>query len=350
MRACALLLVVAAVAAAAALSATGAPAAAGACKVPKLTALTTSAAKAAVKRAGCPASAFKATSKCESATAKIGRVLDQKPLPRAALKKGQKIAVHVGVFCKPPPPPPPPPEPPDFVGDFVGTYSGILVGDAGCPDIPISGIAEVIVEQLGTTSYDVRFGLEKAHVVTTENCMEVTRTNSFGELTATATGTAPRSAGPDVVARRRGDHRNVPGADGRDQLQGHSLRLRVGTEPARSASGAVRTLAGWPRPPSSSPAPSAATPPGAGSGSARAATQFGTLVEEARADAGRRSRPGRCSGSSTSTPTEAERIGTGVPELDRVLGGGLVPASLVLVGGEPGRRQVDPAAQRPRAR
>jgi DNA repair protein RadA/Sms len=33
---------------------------------------------------------------------------------------------------------------------------------------------------------------------------------------------------------------------------------------------------------------------------------------------------------------EAERISTGVAELDRVLGGGLVPASLVLVGGEPG--------------
>src|SRR5438874_10920605 len=33
---------------------------------------------------------------------------------------------------------------------------------------------------------------------------------------------------------------------------------------------------------------------------------------------------------------EAERIPTGIPELDRVLGGGLVPASLVLVGGEPG--------------
>jgi DNA repair protein RadA/Sms len=33
---------------------------------------------------------------------------------------------------------------------------------------------------------------------------------------------------------------------------------------------------------------------------------------------------------------EAERISTGVPELDRVLGGGLVPASLVLLGGEPG--------------
>src|SRR5205807_2455011 len=33
---------------------------------------------------------------------------------------------------------------------------------------------------------------------------------------------------------------------------------------------------------------------------------------------------------------EAQRIATGVAELDRVLGGGLVPASLVLVGGEPG--------------
>ncbi len=33
---------------------------------------------------------------------------------------------------------------------------------------------------------------------------------------------------------------------------------------------------------------------------------------------------------------EAARISTGVAELDRVLGGGLVPGSLVLVGGEPG--------------
>jgi DNA repair protein RadA/Sms len=34
--------------------------------------------------------------------------------------------------------------------------------------------------------------------------------------------------------------------------------------------------------------------------------------------------------------TDAERIPTGVPELDRVLGGGLVPASVVLVSGDPG--------------
>ena len=34
--------------------------------------------------------------------------------------------------------------------------------------------------------------------------------------------------------------------------------------------------------------------------------------------------------------SDAERIPTGVTELDRVLGGGLVPASLVLVSGDPG--------------
>ena len=34
--------------------------------------------------------------------------------------------------------------------------------------------------------------------------------------------------------------------------------------------------------------------------------------------------------------SEADRVSTGVSELDRVLGGGLVPGSLVLLGGEPG--------------
>src|SRR3954466_14585861 len=32
----------------------------------------------------------------------------------------------------------------------------------------------------------------------------------------------------------------------------------------------------------------------------------------------------------------SERLGTGIEELDRVLGGGLVPGSLVLLGGSPG--------------
>jgi DNA repair protein RadA/Sms len=62
---------------------------------------------------------------------------------------------------------------------------------------------------------------------------------------------------------------------------------------------------------------------------------FGTLVEE----------PAPATGAASAKPLlrlvdveaeEAERISTGIPELDRVLGGGLVPASLVLVGGEPG--------------
>jgi DNA repair protein RadA/Sms len=65
---------------------------------------------------------------------------------------------------------------------------------------------------------------------------------------------------------------------------------------------------------------------------------FGTLVEEL---SGRETGP---MGAIARAPQplaavdaeEAERIPTGVPELDRVLGGGIVPASLVLVGGEPG--------------
>ena len=65
---------------------------------------------------------------------------------------------------------------------------------------------------------------------------------------------------------------------------------------------------------------------------------FGTLVEELQA------RESEKQASAARAPVrlgdvqagEATRIPTGVAELDRVLGGGLVPASLVLVGGEPG--------------
>ena len=34
--------------------------------------------------------------------------------------------------------------------------------------------------------------------------------------------------------------------------------------------------------------------------------------------------------------SDTARLGTGIGELDRVLGGGIVPGSLVLLGGEPG--------------
>src|SRR5919198_4196092 len=64
---------------------------------------------------------------------------------------------------------------------------------------------------------------------------------------------------------------------------------------------------------------------------------FGTLVEEAPPAAGGRGAAAKPLLRLVDVDaTEAERIATGVPELDRVLGGGLVPASLVLVGGEPG--------------
>jgi DNA repair protein RadA/Sms len=68
--------------------------------------------------------------------------------------------------------------------------------------------------------------------------------------------------------------------------------------------------------------------------------EFNTLVEERVAQPGGK---GKAGGGARPLlrlvevdAEEAERIPTGVAELDRVLGGGLVPASLVLVGGEPG--------------
>jgi DNA repair protein RadA/Sms len=67
-------------------------------------------------------------------------------------------------------------------------------------------------------------------------------------------------------------------------------------------------------------------------------SSFGTLVEEAPPGAANRASaaPRPILRLAEVKANEAERITTGVPELDRVLGGGLVPASLVLVGGEPG--------------
>ncbi len=41
------------------------------------------------------------------------------------------------------------------------------------------------------------------------------------------------------------------------------------------------------------------------------------------------------------TSEKIQRVKTGFSELDRVLGGGLVPGSLILLGGEPGIRKVN---------
>jgi DNA repair protein RadA/Sms len=63
---------------------------------------------------------------------------------------------------------------------------------------------------------------------------------------------------------------------------------------------------------------------------------FGTLVEDVVGGPTAKAPPQPLLRLVDVEAAEAERIPTGVPELDRVLGGGLVPASLVLVGGEPG--------------
>ena len=63
---------------------------------------------------------------------------------------------------------------------------------------------------------------------------------------------------------------------------------------------------------------------------------FGTLVEDVVGASSANAPPQPLLRLVEVEATEAERIDTGVAELNRVLGGGLVPASLVLVGGEPG--------------
>src|SRR5881409_75970 len=64
---------------------------------------------------------------------------------------------------------------------------------------------------------------------------------------------------------------------------------------------------------------------------------FGTLVEEVIGQAAQSQAPPKPLLRLVDVEVaEAARIPTGVPELDRVLGGGLVPGSLVLLGGEPG--------------
>jgi DNA repair protein RadA/Sms len=63
---------------------------------------------------------------------------------------------------------------------------------------------------------------------------------------------------------------------------------------------------------------------------------FGTLIEDVVGGPAAKAPPQPLLRLVDVEVAEAERIHTGVAELDRVLGGGLVPASLVLVGGEPG--------------
>src|SRR5215207_1046549 len=68
---------------------------------------------------------------------------------------------------------------------------------------------------------------------------------------------------------------------------------------------------------------------------------WNTLAEEARGGSGGRAAkaPGRAVKPVRLADVRAERharLSTGIGELDRILGGGLVPGSIVLIGGSPG--------------
>src|SRR5213082_1708581 len=72
--------------------------------------------------------------------------------------------------------------------------------------------------------------------------------------------------------------------------------------------------------------------------------EWNTLVEEARPSAAPRGGRARGGGPPPLVPVplgevaaaEHDRLSTGIGELDNVLGGGIVPGSLVLLGGAPG--------------
>jgi len=69
--------------------------------------------------------------------------------------------------------------------------------------------------------------------------------------------------------------------------------------------------------------------------------EWNTLVEEQVVDEGSHARPSFSEGArpvalTAAAEADAPRVSTGVPECDRVLGGGIVSGSLILVGGDPG--------------
>ena len=64
--------------------------------------------------------------------------------------------------------------------------------------------------------------------------------------------------------------------------------------------------------------------------------EWNTYVEEARSEKSPAAPSLASSAISEVAASLEDRISTGLPGLDRVLGGGLVPGSVVLLGGEPG--------------
>ena len=123
---------------------------------------------------------------------------------------------------------------------------------------------------------------------------------------------------------------------------------RAAARPGAKPSARALSLDGWPVPPPSTAAPPAATRAPSGTGAAPAAAS-GTRSWRRRARRRRRARGAgngarraraRARSSRSRSPTSrrprSRACSTGIGELDRVLGGGLVPGSLVLIGGSPG--------------
>ncbi|NLJ57851.1 MAG: DNA repair protein RadA [Tissierellia bacterium] len=69
-------------------------------------------------------------------------------------------------------------------------------------------------------------------------------------------------------------------------------------------------------------------------------SQWNRFVEEFESKESKKSQRGISKGKiekiNTIRPTKKERISTGIKEMDRVLGGGIIKSSLILVGGDPG--------------
>ena len=67
---------------------------------------------------------------------------------------------------------------------------------------------------------------------------------------------------------------------------------------------------------------------------------YNTMVEEAVEPPERTARPGVAAAKPVRlvevAPDTVQRMATGIPEVDRVLGGGMVPGALMLLGGDPG--------------
>ena len=105
---------------------------------------------------------------------------------------------------------------------------------------------------------------------------------------------------------------------------------------------AIRLRAQWPNPASSSFARAAASQSARWLGRCPDCQEWNTLVEE-RLEAVPARAGGRGAGRAAAPQPIAElatasesRCGSGIDELDRVLGGGVVPGSVILIGGDPG--------------